>query len=248
MLNIRKYNLILINTVLLLFLVGLLVGLKILFTGNNIFGGSITDWISALSTAGTLGVAYAAYRKAPEWMTQKHYEIAYKIVDDAIYNDLSRVRTSSLHLKFLIVKLGMNLNLALSQKDNSIESEELNTFINAIETDLDKLFILTYSITNRLKSVSRYNYHLTDYSKKIISELQEVIDEFNDIHESILTFSTEFEILFGTNDDSTINETIHKGREIQKQTIVLNNRILQFIKGIYSDNKPITNFIYYKKP
>ncbi|MDR1843899.1 MAG: hypothetical protein LBR63_09005, partial [Citrobacter amalonaticus] len=50
--------------------------LKAIFFGSaNFQWGSFTDWISSLSTLGTFTVAYAAYKKAPEWMTQKHYDI-----------------------------------------------------------------------------------------------------------------------------------------------------------------------------
>ncbi|ENY4833783.1 hypothetical protein NMO37_005425 [Serratia marcescens] len=37
----------------------------------------ITDWIVALSTAGTTAIAYMAYRKAPNWFESKHNEARY---------------------------------------------------------------------------------------------------------------------------------------------------------------------------
>ncbi|MFJ7500741.1 hypothetical protein ACIQ2O_13355 [Serratia grimesii] len=46
----------------------------------------ITDWISSLSTAGTLLVAYMAYKKAPQWIKEKNkhsgYNYASKLIDD----------------------------------------------------------------------------------------------------------------------------------------------------------------------
>lgn len=47
--------------------------------------GSISDWVSSLSTFGTLVIAGMAYRKAPDWFESKRnetsYEHAIKIID-----------------------------------------------------------------------------------------------------------------------------------------------------------------------
>ncbi|KHT18290.1 hypothetical protein [Pectobacterium brasiliense] len=40
------------------------------FKLNQFEWGNVSDWVSALSALGTLGVAYAAYRKAPDWLNQ----------------------------------------------------------------------------------------------------------------------------------------------------------------------------------
>lgn len=63
-------------------------------------------------------------------------------------------------------------NLVLALKNRLGEPNSLSDSINDIEKDLDALFILSYSIINRLNSVSRYNYTLTDYAKNISAELQ----------------------------------------------------------------------------
>ncbi|HHH4890058.1 TPA: hypothetical protein ACP0LB_000605 [Escherichia coli] len=82
MLNIKKYNLILLSTVLLLLLIAILVGVKILFSGSKGW-----EWVtligtlcSAVGTLGTLWVAYQAYLKAPEWLSQKHYDVVYGVI------------------------------------------------------------------------------------------------------------------------------------------------------------------------
>ncbi len=57
----------------------------------------ITDWISSLSTAGTLFVAYMAYKKAPDWFESKHnevrFEYAMKVIEqfENTYLQLDRV-------------------------------------------------------------------------------------------------------------------------------------------------------------
>ncbi|MFJ5420277.1 hypothetical protein ACIPSQ_06445 [Pectobacterium parvum] len=40
------------------------------FKLNQFEWGNVSDWVSALSALSTLGVAYAAYRKAPDWLNQ----------------------------------------------------------------------------------------------------------------------------------------------------------------------------------
>ncbi|WP_208744530.1 hypothetical protein [Citrobacter portucalensis] len=243
--NLKKINSILISIVLLLLSIAILIGIKLLFSNAKGFEwGSVTDWISSLSTAGTLCIAFLAYRKAPEWMAQKHYDIAHNIIEDAIYNDLAKVRTSCLHLKFKTVKLCKNLVLAL--KNRLGEPKSLSESINDIEKDLDALFVLSYSIINRLNSVSRYNYTLTDYAKNISTELQKILNEFNDIHEEILVFSSDIGMLYHA-DDTVIEVAMTEGRDIQKKVINLNIKTSQFIRDIHSKNRPITDFIRYKK-
>ncbi|MEF9890914.1 hypothetical protein [Citrobacter sp.] len=177
-------------------------------------------------------------------MAQKHYDIAHSIIEDTIYNDLAKVRTSSLYLKFKIVKLCKNLVLAL--KNRLGEPNSLSDSINDIEKDLDALFILSYSIINRLNSVSRYNYTLTDYAKNISAELQKILNEFNEIHEEILVFSSDIGMLYHA-DDTVIEVAMTEGRDIQKKVIDLNIKTSQFIRDIHSSNRPITDFIRYKK-
>ena len=44
--------------------------------------GSFSDWVSSLSTFGTLIVAFLAYKKAPEWINQKMNEDAFSIAKE----------------------------------------------------------------------------------------------------------------------------------------------------------------------
>lgn len=58
--------------------------IKYIFGG--VTWGSFTDWVSALSTAGTLLVAYKAYKDAPQWIREKQntegFSHASKIMND----------------------------------------------------------------------------------------------------------------------------------------------------------------------
>lgn len=53
--------------------------------------GSISDWISSLSTAGTLLVAYMAYRKAPQWLNQRMHEDALSMATNLIFDDYANL-------------------------------------------------------------------------------------------------------------------------------------------------------------
>ncbi|MBG0750338.1 MULTISPECIES: hypothetical protein [Pectobacterium] len=63
--------------------------------------GSWADWVSALSTFGTLGIAFAAYKKAPDWLQPKVDEDVYKITKDLLlfkYNDLTEILSDSFNI------------------------------------------------------------------------------------------------------------------------------------------------------
>ncbi|WP_157037505.1 hypothetical protein [Erwinia piriflorinigrans] len=46
--------------------------------------GSVSDWISSLSSFGTLAVAYMAYKAAPDWINRKNIEDGSKIAQEFI--------------------------------------------------------------------------------------------------------------------------------------------------------------------
>ncbi|MCP6669574.1 hypothetical protein NL517_29730, partial [Klebsiella pneumoniae] len=45
------------------------------------------DWLSSISTFGTLVVAYSAYKKAPEWISQRMHEDAFSLAKKIILDD-----------------------------------------------------------------------------------------------------------------------------------------------------------------
>jgi hypothetical protein len=45
------------------------------------------DWLSSISTFGTLVVAYSAYKKAPEWISQRMHEDAFSLAKKVILDD-----------------------------------------------------------------------------------------------------------------------------------------------------------------
>lgn len=86
--ELRIYNrIILMVSVVLLFLSVFVICYAINFNGVKIELGSFSDWVSSLSTFGTLIVAFLAYKKAPEWINQKIHEDAFLHAKKVILED-----------------------------------------------------------------------------------------------------------------------------------------------------------------
>lgn len=96
--------------------------------------GSLTDWVSSLSTAGTLVVACMAYRKAPEWMAQKHYDVVSKVIEEAVYEDLRKLSSLSFQYKSQIMNISRILINAIKFKTGSPPNrkEDLNKLENVL--------------------------------------------------------------------------------------------------------------------
>lgn len=99
--KIKSFNTLLLTIVATLLIVAILVGIKILFSDSKglEWVTLVGAWCSAAGTLGTLWVAYLAYLKAPAWLSQKHYDVVYSVIEKAIYQDLIKVRSASLILK-----------------------------------------------------------------------------------------------------------------------------------------------------
>ncbi|HFF8455283.1 hypothetical protein [Serratia marcescens] len=97
-------------------------------TGKQMELGSLTDWISSLSTVGTLYITYMAYKKAPDWISTKRnesgFEHAMKIIEqfENTYFQLDRV---------------FSLSEAAESNDSMIEKYE--TSYHQILSDILKL-------------------------------------------------------------------------------------------------------------
>ncbi|POL91739.1 hypothetical protein C3F26_27250 [Escherichia coli] len=245
-LNIKKYNLILLSTVLLLLLIAILVGVKILFSGSKGW-----EWVtligtlcSAVGTLGTLWVAYQAYLKAPEWLSQKHYDVVYGVIEKAIYQDLNKVRTSTLILKHQLVTFSKKYRNHL--KNETIPQDSHDEFMKETDALVSDLFFTSYSVINSLKSIDRTNYALSEYTKNIIAELKLNIDEYNGLSIDFYIASSEVPALIQA-DECVRDQTSSELFVIQSKAISLHNKISSFIKDIYDDNYPIDNFITLKK-
>lgn len=206
--------------------------------------GSISDWFSPLGTMGTFFIAFAAYRQAPVWMAQKDYDITHRIVEEAIYSDLPKLRSYSSEIKRDTIKFTNELIHVLTNKTG--DSSRFKENLDIIEEQLHDFFNLSYSINLRLFSVGRYNYILSDHSKKLISEFTSLAEEFNEIFEDLLESESKVGML-RDDEEMAIKITTQELRSIQSKVSGLNKKINDIVIKTHTDNKPITHFIQYKK-
>ncbi|HEP1044910.1 TPA: hypothetical protein ACGD5E_004057 [Serratia marcescens] len=101
--------------------------------------GSISDWLSSLSTFGTLVIAGMAYRKAPDWFESKHNEVRFEYA-------------MSIRECFELSVSQLDKVLGLAEAAESIESmtEKYDAAYNQIISDILKLRQL-------LAGCSKYN-------------------------------------------------------------------------------------------
>lgn len=236
-----KINRALLSVVLVVLVLAVLVFLKVLFAGVNSFEwGSVSDWFNTAGTIGTLLVACAAYKKAPEWMAQKHYDTAHLIIEEAVYKDLRRLVPLSNSYKTHIVACSNSLIKCLNGKREI--PEKMNDHLDTIEGLLLDFYNLAFSIQISLKSLPRYNFALTEYTNMIVETLKSTCDAYNHFHIQFEMAAHEVPALEYA--DTVVKDlAVSELSNIRLEYIKLNKKLSEFIKSVYEDNKPISDFI-----
>ena len=171
-----KNDKILIGSVSALCIAGTLTLLKAVFTGAEF--GSISDWVSSISTFGTLIVAFIALKKAPDWINQKKHEDGYELAKKLIVYEfpelISIISKYQNHLQIIKQKNeGDDIIIALLNADITIEDCDymLGLFNNAEVTPLN--------IRKSIKQLSRFNWFL----KKDVNDLVNIIhSQYDSLH------------------------------------------------------------------
>lgn len=216
-----------------------------IFNKDNVMDfGNSSDIVSAFGTLGTLAVAFIALRKAPEWMAQKNYDIVSKVIEEAVYEDLRKLTSLSNQYKILIVQTGMILKRYLNAKDELPSS--MKETLDKVENSLVDFFNLSYSIQNRLKSVSRYNYVITPYTLNVAEEIKKTADNYNALQTKFELAASKVPMLLYA-DEQEINLANKEISDIQLKSIQLNMKLSNYIKSVYAENKSIDEFIMSKK-
>nr|DAO56340.1 MAG TPA: hypothetical protein [Caudoviricetes sp.] len=205
--------------------------------------GSVSDWFNTGGTVGTFIIALIALKKAPDWMAQKHYDIAYGIIEKSIFQDLPSIRSSSLHLHARIATIFRNVKMAIVNKtpikDFTIEA------INETDTMTINFHKECYAIINHLKSVNRTNYNLTEAARSVIDSLQESSGEYtslyNELYKLVDYVKNEY-----TGDNEERAKLIKQTDLLIQSTIKNNDKLSAFINKTYHNNKPIADFIVRK--
>lgn len=91
--------------------------------------GSVTDWVSSLSSLGTLVVACMAYKAAPDWINRKNIEaggdLAQHFINIQVEDALMEIDKAIFNLEHL-KKIANLENGFLKKRDNNIYITEFN--------------------------------------------------------------------------------------------------------------------------
>ncbi|MGM8809051.1 hypothetical protein ACS6LB_04090 [Enterobacter cloacae] len=248
----KKTNIALITIVSTLLIITCLVLVKYLLSDSKGFAwGSVSDWftaicslLSAVGTLGTLYVAFKALKKVPEWMAQKHYDIAYGHIEKSVYNDLRELRPMIFSIQGSINNILNIFNKIVISgiKNSDFSIKEIVKIDKAAASFQQK----SDAIIEQLYAVRRTNYELTDDAKEIISLLTQTgLTHFN-ICDSLYELYDKLSFSY-TGDDEQKNEFCNKITDLQNKS---KNNSTSIIKLIYETNngdKSISDFITPKK-
>lgn len=243
-----KTNIALISTVGVLLIIATLVLIKILFADVNGFEwGSFTDWLSAVGTFGTFIIAIIALMKVPDWMEQKHYDIAYSLIENAVFKELANVSATSVQLRAKTSNITRRIanavrNSVRDTKSNLNRIDELYESFQAYHKDFNQS---VNGIINQLKAITRTEYYIAPYTQEIINQLQTATKKYNNINYQIINAIAEIEDFYDYSEGLEITEIdIY---DIRKEIIETNKELSEFIAKIYTENLPIKDFITRKK-
>lgn len=168
--NIKKINILLVSTVLILLLIAILIGIKVLFSNSQDFEwGSVTDIISSFcNIVMALSAAYAAYN-AKKWFNRKTTENAHiqaiKLKDDiekCLWDISSNYwRISS---KINTFKAKPTMEKADDAYDYAIEMDAKITTIDQLKIEIVKIETLGIIIINKEILLDSINLCLEFYS------------------------------------------------------------------------------------
>ncbi|WP_406808014.1 hypothetical protein [Enterobacter cloacae] len=143
----KKLNMALFITVLVLLSVTVFAFLKVLFSDTKTLEwGSVSDFISSVSTFGTLLVAFFAYKAAPQWIKQKRNEEGFKHVSTMLEDyDSIIMKIEDIYFRFICI------DPALADSKSMIQ-------------EIDIEVIRVSSLSNKLDGCKRWNI---EYPKQV---------------------------------------------------------------------------------
>ncbi|QEM90823.1 hypothetical protein FEI17_09250 [Kosakonia radicincitans] len=209
--------------------------------------GSRSDLLSSFSTAlgtigtlGTLIIAYLAFRKVPEWMEKKHYDIVYDTIDKAIYIDLNKIKESSFKTKTKILILSRKLKDALEHKNG--EPEGFDNEVREMEDFFFEFIRLSHSVIEQSSSITKHGYVITENTRSIIERLNDYREKYYDIYTRFLVSRLQADMYRNAHAD-VITKAKSDLAHIEEIVLDLSHQIDEMVKKVLSDNKPISDFI-----
>lgn len=232
--NIKVFNLALVSTIILLFILAILILVKILFSGYSSFEwGSFSDLVSTAATVATFFVALLAYRKADDYIEKKASEKGVDILVNLVAESFVTYFHTLNETNFHACRLNDKIQFFGTTKENidctsSLHSlkQSINTLFensSQIDKDMLKMRLLEISFPSGISFSSIENF---DNVGKIKSAHLTLEKEINDNTDQI---NIDYELL-NENIDIIINSTDSIATNLRKQIFTSPNSYKDFLK------------------
>jgi len=168
----------------LLALVALLLILAIIATANIIIKqystekmefGNWSDWVSSLSTFGTLLVAAMAYRKAPDWINQRKNDAGFDVAQNVMLDDITNLYKHLNDAALIIVDLEINFDLMSDNPQEFLTVDDCDKNLEVFKTARG----LPSQIKQKLIRLSKLGWNLDNELGK---ELEKIFDLYQSFY------------------------------------------------------------------
>ncbi|QIM42030.1 hypothetical protein [Leclercia adecarboxylata] len=239
-----------IINILLLSIVGmlLLTGVMVLVQGGKV-DFKAADWwaaLSAVATVGTFLVALAAFKKAPNWFSQKIVEDGYVIANDIIYSDIPEIII--LLNKFRVKLTAYCFNLRLNLDREEINSSHTINLATSIDNLVMELMSANLKLRKKFSSLTRYKWFANEELTNKIDAISELILEANDLKSEtdIDLEKVAISIIYPHKKEDLTEKEIIEFKDSVNKIIVkcqkLHSDAVELISSITDSNHPITYF------
>ncbi|HID9395460.1 TPA: hypothetical protein ACXIY6_003750 [Serratia marcescens] len=158
--------------------------------------GSLSDWISSLSTAGTLLVAYMAYKKAPKWLNQRMHEDALTMATSLLFDDYTNLNRKIIQSSVIIEHIKLM---------NEFVSDNFRDFITVDECErylsmLDDTDIIPTKINDKVRNLKKLGWCIKEPVHKNNNEL---LNSYTTINKSFMVLCISLKKLITEEDENS---------------------------------------------
>lgn len=150
--------------------------------------GSLTDWISSLSTAGTLLVAYMAYRKAPQWLNQRMHEDALSMATNLIFDDYANINRKIVQSTAIIDHIKVMHEFVSDDFRNFVTVEECERY----HSIFDGTDIAPTKINDKISNLKKLGWCMKEPVRKNNDEL---LQSYTMIYKNFMVLCTSLKNL-----------------------------------------------------
>lgn len=187
--------------------------------------GSLSDWVSSLSTLGTFVIAVMAYKAAPNWIKQKSDEYSFssfnKLFDDAIPKFEERISEICYQLNNKIPDDIYCDGTSLSRLQSYVRNnrDDFNSY-DLYKYELDIKFLL--------EKIERNGWKLNNEANIKLEEFIGMLPNFYSVYLSILLHVESMRLPVRSDNDYanlieyhkiTIHESLDKLKELEKNIL-----------------------------